>query len=582
MAENLKKMRHSCEHVLTQAMLKLYPGIKMAMGPATEDGFYFDFDPELVEGQAHKISEADFPKIEAEMKKIIHADLPIEREEISIEKARKLFKGNPYKQEWLDEISKDSKKATIYKTGDNFVDLCAGPHVSSTGKIGPFKLLSVAGAYWRGSEKNPMLTRIYGTCFPTREKLENYLKLLEEAKQQDHRKLGKELDLFSINKEVGAGLPLWHPKLAVVRGEIENFWKEIHQKNGYQYVYSPHIGKKSLWEKSGHWKFYRELMYSPMDIEGTDYLIKPMNCPFHVHIFKSQMRSYKDLPIRYCELGTVYRYEPSGVLHGLTRVRGFTQDDAHIFCLPSQLEDELVKVLSLTKQIYDVFGFKDFHSYLSTRPEKSMGSDQIWEKATKALKGALQRTKLPYEIDPGAGVFYGPKIDLKVKDSLGREWQLLTNQVDFNFPEKFDLIYIGKDGKQHRPVMVHRAILGSLERFMGILIEHYAGAFPVWLAPVQATIIPITNRHVDYANKVAQKLKEENIRIEVDDRNTTASAKIRNAELQKIPYILVVGDKEIKSKSVNVRVRGEKVLGPMPLNKFTTLITQDIDKKRQV
>ncbi|PJC28095.1 threonine--tRNA ligase, partial [Candidatus Shapirobacteria bacterium CG_4_9_14_0_2_um_filter_39_11] len=515
-------------------------------------------------------------------KKIIHADLPIEREEISIEKARKLFKGNPYKQEWLDEISKDSKKATIYKTGDNFVDLCAGPHVSSTGKIGPFKLLSVAGAYWRGSEKNPMLTRIYGTCFPTREKLENYLKLLEEAKQQDHRKLGKELDLFSINKEVGAGLPLWHPKLAVVRGEIENFWKEIHQKNGYQYVYSPHIGKKSLWEKSGHWKFYRELMYSPMDIEGTDYLIKPMNCPFHVHIFKSQMRSYKDLPIRYCELGTVYRYEPSGVLHGLTRVRGFTQDDAHIFCLPSQLEDELIKVLSLTKQIYDVFGFKDFHSYLSTRPEKSMGSDQIWEKATKALKGALQRTKLPYEIDPGAGVFYGPKIDLKVKDSLGREWQLLTNQVDFNFPEKFDLIYIGKDGKQHRPVMVHRAILGSLERFMGILIEHYAGAFPVWLAPVQATIIPITNRHVDYANKVAQKLKEENIRIEVDDRNTTASAKIRNAELQKIPYILVVGDKEIKSKSVNVRVRGEKVLGPMPLNKFTTLITQDIDKKRQV
>jgi len=561
---------------MAAAVLKLYPGTKLGIGPAIEEGFYYDFD------LPKSISELDLEKINASMIRIIEADLPFKKEEISIKEAKKILKNQSYKLELIDDLAKEgAKKVTTYQVGE-FIDLCQGPHVSNTGKIGPFKLLSLAGAYWHGDEKNKMLTRIYGTCFPTREKLENYLKLLEEAKQQDHRKLGKELDLFSINEEVGAGLPLWHPKLAVVRGEIENFWKEIHQKNGYQYVYSPHIGKKSLWEKSGHWKFYRELMYSPMDIEGTDYLIKPMNCPFHVHIFKSQIRSYKDLPIRYCELGTVYRYEPSGVLHGLTRVRGFTQDDAHIFCLPSQLEDELVKVLSLTKQIYDVFGFKDFHSYLSTRPEKSMGSDQIWEKATKALKGALQRTKLPYEIDPGAGVFYGPKIDLKVKDSLGREWQLLTNQVDFNFPEKFDLIYIGKDGKQHRPVMVHRAILGSLERFMGILIEHYAGAFPVWLAPVQATIIPITNRHVDYANKVAQKLKEENIRIEVDDRNTTASAKIRNAELQKIPYILVVGDKEIKSKSVNVRVRGEKVLGPMPLNKFTTLITQDIDKKRQV
>jgi len=561
---------------MAAAVLKLYPGTKLGIGPAIEEGFYYDFD------LPKSISELDLEKINASMIRIIEADLPFKKEEISIKEAKKILKNQSYKLELIDDLAKEgAKKVTTYQVGE-FIDLCQGPHVSNTGKIGPFKLLSLAGAYWHGDEKNKMLTRIYGTCFPTREKLENYLKLLEEAKQQDHRKLGKELDLFSINEEVGAGLPLWHPKLAVVRGEIENFWKEIHQKNGYQYVYSPHIGKKSLWEKSGHWKFYRELMYSPMDIEGTDYLIKPMNCPFHVHIFKSQMRSYKDLPIRYCELGTVYRYEPSGVLHGLTRVRGFTQDDAHIFCLPSQLEDELIKVLSLTKQIYDVFGFKDFHSYLSTRPEKSMGSDQIWEKATKALKGALQRTKLPYEIDPGAGVFYGPKIDLKVKDSLGREWQLLTNQVDFNFPEKFDLIYIGKDGKQHRPVMVHRAILGSLERFMGILIEHYAGAFPVWLAPVQATIIPITNRHVDYANKVAQKLKEENIRIEVDDRNTTASAKIRNAELQKIPYILVVGDKEIKSKSVNVRVRGEKVLGPMPLNKFTTLITQDIDKKRQV
>lgn len=561
---------------MAAAVLKLFPGTKLGIGPAIEEGFYYDFD------LPKSISELDLEKINTSMIRIIEADLPFKKKEISIKEAKKIFKNQLYKLELIDDLAKEgAKKVSIYKTGD-FVDLCIGPHVTSTGKIGPFKLLSIAGAYWRGSEVNPMLTRIYGTCFPTQKKLADYLKKIKQAKEQDHKKLGKELDFYSINEEIGGGFILWHPKLAIVRSEIEKFWKELHQKEGYQYVYTPHIGKKSLWEKSGHWKFYRDLMYSPMDIEGTEYLIKPMNCPFHVHIYKSQMRSYKDLPIRYCELGTVYRYEPSGVLHGLTRVRGFTQDDSHIFCQPDQLEDELMRVLNLTKKIYGVFGFKDFYSYLSTRPKKSMGSDEIWEKATRALNGALKKTKLSYKVDPGAGVFYGPKIDLKVKDSLGREWQLLTNQVDFNFPEKFDLIYIGKDGKQHRPVMVHRAILGSLERFMGILIEHYGGAFPVWLAPVQATIIPITDRHVDYANKVAQKLKEENIRIEVDDRNTTASAKIRDAELQKIPYILVVGDKEIKGKSVNVRVRGEKVLGPMPLNKFTALIIQDIDKKRQI
>ncbi len=575
--KQLEKMRHSCSHVLAAAVLKLYPKTKLGIGPAIEDGFYYDFD-----FGKQKITEKDLGKISKEMEKIIKAKIPFKKEEVSIKEAKAIFKNQPFKLELIKDLEKEkNKKVSLYKTGD-FIDLCAGPHLVDAGKIGPFKLLSIAGAYWRGRETNPMLTRIYGTCFSTQKELENHLKQIEEAKERDHRKLARELDLFSVRNEVGAGLPLWHPNLSIVRSEIETFWKELHRKHGYQYIYTPHIGKKSLWEKSGHWQFYRELMYSPMEIEGVEYLIKPMNCPFHLYVYKSQVRSYKELPIRYCELGTVYRYEPSGVLHGLTRVRGFTQDDSHLFCEPEQLEDELVGVLNLTKQIYDVFGFKDFHSYLSTRPEKSMGSDAIWEKSTKALKKALKKTKLPYDIDPGAGVFYGPKIDLKVKDSLGREWQLLTNQVDFNFPEKFKLTYIGKDGKHHQPVMIHRAILGSLERFMGILIEHYAGAFPVWLSPVQVVVIPITDKHLKYAQKVRDELKEENIRVKLDQRSETTSAKIRDSELQRIPYILVVGDKEIKAKSVNVRVRGEKLHGPMPILEFISLIKEDIAKKRQV
>lgn len=573
----LEKMRHSCSHVLAAAVLKLYPQVKFGIGPAIEDGFYYDFD-----FGKKKITEKNLEKFSVEMEKIIKAKVPFKKEEISIKKAKQVFKNQPYKLELIKDLaSEGKKKVTLYQTG-SFIDLCEGPHLTNTSKIGPFKLLSIAGAYWRGSEVNPMLIRIYGTCFATQKDLNNHLKKVKEAKERDHRKLAKELDLFSISNEIGAGLPLWHPNLAIVRSEIETFWKELHQKHGYQYIYTPHIGKKSLWEKSGHWRFYRELMYSPMEIEGVDYLIKPMNCPFHVYVYKSQVRSYRELPIRYCELGTVYRYEPSGVLHGLTRVRGFTQDDSHIFCQPEELEDELVGVLNLTKQIYDVFGFKDFHSYLSTRPEKSMGSDAIWEKSTKALKGALKKTRLPHDIDPGAGVFYGPKIDLKVKDSLGREWQLLTNQVDFNFPEKFNLSYMGKDGNQHRPVMVHRAILGSFERFMGILIEHYAGAFPVWLSPVQAIVIPITDKHNKYGQKIVDQLKEEGIRVKLDDRSDTTSKKIRDAELQKIPYILIVGDKEVKAKNVNVRVRGEKVKGSMSVSKFINLIKEDIAKKRQV
>lgn len=573
----LEKMRHSCSHVLAAAVLKLYPKAKLGIGPAIENGFYYDFDF----GQK-KITEKDLEKISQEMKKIIKAKTPFKKEEVLIKKAKEIFKNQPFKLELIKDLAKEKiKKVSLYQTG-GFVDLCAGPHLADTSQIGSFKLLSLAGAYWRGSETNPMLTRIYGTCFTTQKELDNYLKELTEAKERDHRKLGSQLDLFSINNQIGAGLPLWHPNLSIVRAEIESYWKDLHQKHGYQYIYTPHIGKKSLWEKSGHWKFYRDLMYSPMDIEGIEYLIKPMNCPFHVYVYQSQMRSYRELPIRYCELGTVYRYEPSGVLHGLTRVRGFTQDDSHIFCQPEQLEDELVGVLDLTKEIYHVFGFKDFHSYLSTRPEKSMGSDVIWEKSTKALKSALKKTKLPYDIDPGAGVFYGPKIDLKVKDSLGREWQLLTNQVDFNFPEKFKLSYMDKEGQQCQPVMIHRAILGSFERFMGILIEHYGGAFPVWLSPVQTIVIPITDKHNQYGQKIVDQLKKENLRVELDDRSETTSKKIRDAELQKIPYILVVGDKEIKAKNVNVRLRGEKVLGSMSLPKFLKLIKEDVAKKRQV
>jgi len=575
---NLLAMRHSCEHVLTQAMLCLFPGIKMAMGPAIENGFYFDFDP-----GKHKISEADFSKIEEEMKKIIKTNLPIRCQEISLTEARKLFKDNPYKQEWLDEIEAKGEKVTVYWTGNEFVDLCAGPHVKSTGEIGPFKLLSVAGAYWRGDEKNKMLTRIYGTCFPTQKELDQYLWQQEEAKKRDHRKLGKELDLFTTSEEIGPGLILWHPHLSVIRNEIENFWKKEHQKRGYQYVYSPHLGKKSLWEKSGHWQFYRELMYSPMNIEGTEYLVKPMNCPFHLQIYQSKPRSYKELPIRYCELGTVYRYEPIGTLHGLTRVRGFTQDDAHIFCTSEQLEGEVLEVLNLAIFMLQSFGFKKFQVDISVRDpqnkEKYLGSDQIWKKAELALETALKRKKLKYYRAEGEAVFYGPKIDIKLVDAAERTWQGPTIQVDFNFPAKFNLEYTGNDGKIHQPVMIHRTVLGSMERFVGTLIEHYAGAFPVWLSPIQVIVIPIAEKHNQYAQKIVEILKENNIRAELDDRNETISAKIRDAELQKIPYILVVGDREVNRKTVNVRTRGEKVLGEISLEAFLKKVTSDIAKK---
>lgn len=576
--KKLEAMRHSVEHVLTQAMLKLYPGLKMAMGPATEDGFYFDFD---FKG---KISEDDFPKIEEEMRKIIKKDLPFKKENLTIEEARKLFKNNKYKQEWLDEIENKGEKATVYWTGDEFVDLCNGPHVASTGKIGPFKLLSIAGAYWRGDEKNKMLARIYGTTFPTKKELDEHLRKLGEAKKRDHRALGQKLELFMFDNEVGQGLPLWLPKGAFVRHKIMEFAFNTYLERGYQPVVGPHIGSEALWKHSGHLDFYKELMYNSFGIDDEKYRLKPMNCPIHVKMYNLRPRSYKELPLRWTEMGTVYRYEKSGVLHGLTRVRGFTQDDAHIICRPDQLHDELVEALKLTLYILDSFGFEDFEMSLSVRDKKNKdkyaGADEGWEMAEKALVKALSAINYKkYTLDVGGAVFYGPKIDLKVADSIGRKWQLSTIQFDFNLPGRFKMKYIDKDGKEHEPFMIHRALLGSLERFVGIYIEHTTGEFPVWLAPVQTKILPVTERNIKYAKSMAEKLKKENIRVEVDERNETLPAKIRDAQIEKIPYMLIVGDKEEKSKKVAVRLRTEKDLGQMSLSKFIVRVKNKIETK---
>jgi threonyl-tRNA synthetase len=575
----LKALRHSTEHILTQAMLNLYPGLKMAMGPATEEGFYFDFEYKGV------VNKEDFPKIEKEMQKIIDKDLAIKKEELNVSEARKLFPNNHYKQEWLDEIEAKKEKAIIYRTGEEFVDLCAGPHLKSTGEIGAFKLLSVAGAYWHGSEKNIMLTRIYGTAFKTKKGLDDYLKMISEAGKRDHRVLGQKLDLFSFSEEVGAGLVILHPKGAIIRSLIEDFWKKEHKKREYQYVYSPHIGKLDLWKKSGHWEFYRENLYSPIDIEGAQYLLKPMNCPFHLQVFKSKIRSYKDLPIRYCELGTVYRFEKAGVLHGLLRVRGFTQDDAHIFCVPEQLGKEIKGVLDLACFMLNTFGFSNYETELSVRDpknkEKYLGSDKIWEKAENSLEYALKQKRLKYRRAEGEAVFYGPKIDIKLIDALGRGWQGPTIQVDFNLPEKFDLNYINEKGKKERVVTIHHTVLGAMERFMGNLLEQYAGALPLWLSPVQIWIIPIGSRHENYAKKTGEELLKENpdLRIEVKNENETVSKKIREGEIQKIPYLLVVGDEEMKEKSVRARSRN-KDLGMMKMDKFIEKVNLEIKEKK--
>ena len=572
MAENeLEILRHSTAHIMAQAVKELYPETKITIGPSIKDGFYYDFDRDT------PFTVEDLEKIEKKMNEIIKSNLSFERTEVSKDEARKIFKDESYKIELINEIP--DEKVSIYKQG-NFIDLCRGPHLQSTGKVKSFKLLSVAGSYWRGNEKNKMLQRIYGTSFFTKDELEKYLHKLEEAKKRDHRKLGKELDLFSMDDEVGAGLVNWHPKGALIRYLIENFWREEHYKNGYQIVYSPHIARVNLWHTSGHMDFYKENMYSPMDIEGMPYIVKPMNCPFHIKIYKSKLKSYRELPIRWAELGTVYRYERSGVLHGLLRVRGFTQDDAHIFCRLDQLSDEIERVLNFTLYMLRSFGFKDFDVYLSTRPEGYVGTLSNWEKATDALKGALDKAGLKFEIDPGAGVFYGPKIDVKIKDSLERTWQCSTIQVDFNLPERFDVKYIGEDGSAHQPIMIHRALLGSLERFFGCLIEHYAGAFPLWLAPVQAKVMTITDKQNDYASEVLNQLLNSGIRGEADLRNEKVGFKIREAQLEKTPYMLIAGNKEVESKTISVRKRDGTDMGAMGIEKLVEILKEEINSKK--
>lgn len=556
----METLRHSTSHILAQAVMEIFPGVKLGIGPATEDGFYYDFD------LPQAITPEDLPKIEKAMKDICKKNQKFERQEVSKDEAIRLFeeKGEKYKVEIIKDLAVD--QVSLYRNGD-FVDLCRGPHVDFTGRIKAFKLLSIAGAYWRGIETNPMMQRIYGTVFPTKEELDAYLANLEEAKKRDHRKLGKELDLFSLHEEAGAGLVYYHPKGAMLRSLIEDFMKKENLKRGYEQVYIPHIAKIDLWNTSGHTNYYRENMYF-MKIDEQEYVVKPMNCPGHILIYSRKTRSYRDLPIRYFEFGTVYRYEKSGVLHGLLRVRGFTQDDAHIFCREDQLEGEIVQTLDFIAFVMKTFGF-DFKINLSTRPESFAGTVDNWEKATAILEKALQDRGLPFEIDPGAGVFYGPKIDVKLKDSLGRAWQGPTVQVDFNLPQRFNLNYIGEDGKQKTPVMVHRAILGSLERFIGALIEHYGGAFPFWLAPTQVSILPVSDRHNDYADKVAAQLREIGVRVEVDARRETIGAKIRNAQLQKVPYMLIVGDKEEQAGTVAIRSREKGEIGVKTIQDFS-------------
>jgi threonyl-tRNA synthetase len=510
------------------------------------------------------------------MRQSIAADHPFSREELPKEEARRLFVGQPYKLELIEDIEGD--KVSIYRHA-SFVDLCAGPHVASTGEVKAFKLTSVAGAYWRGDERRPMLQRIYGALFETQGELDEYLNRLEEAQRRDHRRLGRELDLFSFHEEYGPGLAYWHPKGARVRSIIEDFWRQEHYKAGYEMVYTPHIGKAALWETSGHLDFYREGMYSPMDVDGQDYYIKPMNCPFHIQIYRSATRSYRDLPMRLAELGTVYRYERSGVLHGLARVRGFTQDDAHIFCRPDQIEDEMSRTLEFALHLLRNFGFSDVRVYIATRPEKAIGSDEQWEQATHALQAAVKRSGLDYSTDEGGGVFYGPKIDIWIKDALGRPWQITTIQFDFNLPERFGIAYVGEDGRERSPYMVHRALLGSMERFFMVLLEHYGGAFPLWLAPVQAVVIPIADRHVEYARAVARELDEAEMRVEIDDRNERMNAKIRDAQLQKLPYMLVVGDKEVEANTVNVRLRSGENLGALPVAELISRMEEEVRKR---
>jgi len=550
--EQVARMRHSTSHIMAEAVQCLFPGAKFGIGPMIENGFYYDFE------LPRALAPDDLPVIEGKMREIIGQDVPFVTEKMSKEKARRLFAAQPYKLELIDEIADTS--VTTYRQG-SFTDLCRGPHLASTGEVKAFKLTHAAGAYWRGDEKRPMLQRIYGVASASQKELDDYLSLQAEAAKRDHRKLGKELDLFSTHEEMGPGLVCWHPKGALIRQVIEDFWRAEHRKRGYDIVYTPHIAKVDLWKTSGHLEFYRDYLYPPMEVEGQQYMLKPMNCLGHILIYKSQLRSYRNLPLRYAELGTVYRYERTGVLYGLARVRGFTQDDAHIFCRPDQVEGEVTEVLSFVQFMMSSFGFAEYQMFLSTRPDKYAGTLSMWEEATEALKHVLERLDLHYEVDPGEGVFYGPKIDVKLKDAVGHVWQGPTVQVDFNLPQRFNVCYIGEDGLEHNVVMIHRVVLGAMERFLACLTEHYGGAFPVWLSPVQAIVIPIADRHVSYARKVEAEFKNEGIRAQVDDRSERMNLKIRAAQLEKVPYMLIVGDKEMASSGVSLRLRSGEDLG---------------------
>ncbi|MCL0070258.1 threonine--tRNA ligase [Dehalococcoidia bacterium] len=574
-ANRLEVMRHSAAHVMAEAVQALFPDVKFGIGPATEDGFYYDFE------LPRPLTPDDLSVVEEKMRGSIAADAPFAKQEVTKEAARPIFHSQPYKLELIDEL--DDETVTIYRQG-SFTDLCRGPHLASTGELKAFKLLSIAGAYWRGDERRPMLQRIYGTAFETEAELADHLNKLEEAARRDHRKLGRELDLFTIHEGVGAGLVLWHPGGGRVRVLIEDYWRKLHYEGGYEIVFTPHIGRAQLWERSGHLDFYRDGMYSPMDIEGQDYYVKPMNCPFHIMIYKSQTRSYRDLPLRWAELGTVYRYERSGTLRGLMRVRGFTQDDAHIFCAPEQVEGEILRVLDFSLNLLRGFGFEEFKFELSVRdpgtPEKYAGDDVMWEQAEASLVAALEARNLPYERIEGEAVFYGPKIDIKIKDALERMWQCTTIQFDFNLPERFDMAYIGEDGKGHWPYMIHRTLLGSMERFLGILVEHYGGAFPVWLAPVQVKVIPIADRHLDYAQQIGSQLRDEGLRVEVDDRKERMNLKIREAQLAKVPYMLITGDSEVQDSTVTLRLRSGENLKGESLEAFKDRVRNVIMSKR--
>ncbi|HTM19449.1 MAG TPA: threonine--tRNA ligase, partial [Kofleriaceae bacterium] len=563
----LERLRHSTAHVMAAAVQKLWPQAKVTIGPPIESGFYYDFDID------HPFTEEDLGRIEAEMQTIIDANLPFVRHEVPREEALAMFgrMGETYKVEIIQALPADAV-ISYYTTGD-WVDLCRGPHVKSTGAIKAFKLLSVAGAYWRGDEKNKMLQRIYGTAFADGKALREHLKNLEEAKKRDHRRLGKELDLFSIDETIGGGLVLWHPKGGRIRYAIEEFWRQEHYANGYELVATPHIARDQLWHTSGHLGFYKENMYSGMEVDDQQYLVKPMNCPYHLSIYKKGLHSYRELPLRWAELGTVYRYERSGVLHGLLRVRGFTQDDAHLFMTREQLPDELQRVTEFCLYILRTFGFTDFKLYLATRPEKFVGEPAIWDEAERHLFDVLKATGLEYEVDKGGGAFYGPKIDLKLRDVLGREWQCSTIQVDFNLPERFDLQYVGADGERHRLVMVHRALLGSMERFFAVLTEHYGGAFPVWLAPLQARVITVSEKQDAWAEEVKRTLVARGFRVDADLSADKLGAKIRRAQLEKIPFMLVIGDKEVEAGGVAPRARDGHQLAPMPLEQFAEHLT---------